>query len=165
MVRYPVERTEYCKTVGKTRVDNIAEILENLSFDVITRETEFHNVDVWVFKDGTLVLVIEVLNWGRNVYMDYIRTRRIIRNFSHPYHHNARKLLVFSFWKNIENQLNYFDGLDIDFLEIGFQTQPVPYYVFYLNRGLASDKKPNTSITKEIVRRKLTAYLTQKNLI
>ena len=61
--------------------------------------------------------------------------------------------------------MEFFDGLDIDFLEMGFQTQPIPYYLFYLNRRSASDMRPNDEMTREIVRRKLMAYLTEKNLI
>lgn len=166
MIRYPVERTKYCKTVGKTRVENIVEILLSLeSFDAIVREPEADDVDVWVLKKNQLVLVIEVLNWRRNIYMDFKRAMAIRENFSNRNYRNLKKLLIFSFWKNIENQMNLFDGLDIDFLDIGFQTQPIWYYVWFFNRGLASDMRPNDRLSKEIVRRKLLAYLTERNLI
>lgn len=166
MIRYPVERTKYCKTVGKTRVENIVEILLSLeSFDAIVREPEADDVDVWVLKKNQLVLVIEVLNWRRNIYMDFKRAMAIRENFSNRNYRNLKKLLIFSFWKNIENQMNLFDGLDIDFLDIGFQTQSIWYYVWFFNRGLASDMRPNDRLSKEIVRRKLLAYLTERNLI
>lgn len=163
MSRYPVKRTNYCKTVGKTRVENAAGILRNLGFTVAVREPECHGVDVWVFKDGSLVLVIEVLNWRKNVYMDLNRAEAIRQNFSNPYYHNLRKLLLFSFIENIKNQMSYFEGVDIDFLALGFQTQP--YYMFYAIQGLASDMRPNNLATRNLVRRKLVAYLTQINLI
>lgn len=171
-MRYPAKRTKYCKTVGKTRVENVARILRNLGFVVITLEPERHDVDVWVFKRDNetcwrqeSVLVIEVTNWARNIYMDFRRVKRIIENFNNPRYHNSGKLLVFSFKKNIENQMNFFEGLDIDFLEMGFQTQPLRYYVFYRNQGQASGMRPNNRATKNLVKKKLEAYLTEKDLI
>lgn len=163
MRRYPVKRTKYCKTVGKIRVENIAEILQNLGFSVTIRNPESHGVDVWVFKEGNLVLVIEVLNWRKNVYMDLNRAKAIRQNFSSSYYNNLRKLLVFSFIENIENQMNYFEGLDIDFLELGFQTQP--YYEFYAIQGLASGMRPNNLATRNLVKRKLVAYLAGRGLM
>ena len=45
MSRYPIKRTKYCKTVGKTRVENIAKILQDLGFSVTIRNPEAHDVD------------------------------------------------------------------------------------------------------------------------
>lgn len=165
-MKYPVERAKYCKTVGRTRVENIAEILRSLDgFEVTIKEPEAHDVDVWVSKESQLIQVIEVLNWQRNAYLDLKRAFAIMENLNDPSYGDLNKLLVFSFWENIKNQMEFFNGLGIDFLEMGFQTQPIPYYVFYLSRGSASDMRPNDKMTKEIVRRKLMAYLTEKNLI
>lgn len=166
MMRYPVERTEYCKTVGRTRVENIAEILRSLDgFDVTIKKPEAHDVDIWVSKELHPIQVIEVLNWKRTAYLDLKRAFAIMENLNDSFYSDLNKLLVFSFWENIRNQMEFFDCLDIDFLEMGFQTQPIPYYVFYLSRGSTSDMRPNDEMTKEIVRRKLMAYLTEKNLI
>ena len=160
---YPVERTEYCKVVGKTRVENIAGILEHFGFAVVTKEPENHDVDIWVYRDNNLVLIIEVLNWRKKVYMDFNRAMAIRENFSNANYNNSRKLLVFSFFDNIKNQLSYFGGLDIDFLELGFQTQP--YYVFYVIKRLASDMRPNTLATKLLVKRMIQTYLRGRDLI
>ena len=152
MVRYPVERTIYCKTVGKTRVENIAEILRSLEgIDVTIKEPEAHDVDMWVFNESQLIQVIEVLNWRRSVYLGFKRAMAIRENLNTSSNHGLKKLLIFSFWKNIENQMNFFDGLDVDFLEIGFQTQPVPYYIWFFNRRQASGMRPNDRTTKGIV--------------
>lgn len=165
-MRYPVERIKYCKTVGKTRVDNIAEILRSLDgFDVTVKEPEAHDVDLWVYKELQPILVTEVLNWKSNVYLGFKRTMAIIENLNASSYRDLNKLLVYSFWENIRNQMDFLNLLDIDFLEIGFQTQPMTYYVFYLNRGSASDMRPNDSSTKGIVRRKLLEYLAKKGLI
>jgi len=154
---------EYNKVVGKTRVENIASILEHLGFTVVIKEPENHDVDVWVYRDGSLVLVIEVLNWRKRDYLDFPRTMAIIRNLTNSKYDNCRKLLVFSFLQNIRNRLNYFDGYDIDFLELGFQTQP--YYPFYANSPLASGMRPNNLTTKILVRRKLLSYLVGTDLL
>ena len=97
--------------------------------------------------------------------MDFNRAMAIRENFSNPYYENLRKLLIFSFKKNVENQMNLFYGLDIDFLELEFQTQPLPYYIFYLIQGLASDMRPNNLTTRKLVKRKLILYLKERNLI
>jgi Holliday junction resolvase len=163
--RYPVKRTEYCKIVGKTRVDNISKILEDLGFTVIVRKIEDDDVDIIVYKNDKLVLVIEVLNWRENIYMDFKRVKSIKQNFSSPKYSDARKLMIFSFRKNIENQLRYFQGLNIDLLEVGFQTQPTQFHKFFKRQGKANDMKPNNSRTKKLEKRKLTAYLQQKDII
>jgi hypothetical protein len=165
-MRYPVERTEYCKTVGKTRVENISAILRELGFIVITGEPENDDVDIWVFKDEKLVLVIEVLNWRKTLYMDVRRLMSITENFDNPRYLNSRKLLVFSFWKNIKNQMNFLEDKGIDFLEVGFQTQPVDFYRFYNeDERLALGMQPDCDETREILKRKIVDYLEETDLI
>jgi hypothetical protein len=165
-MRYPVERWEYNKIVGKTRVENIAEILRELGFAVDTYYVENDDVDIWVFRDGTLVLVVEVLNWRKGVYMDYKRLNSILENFGNDLYCNVGKLLVFSFWNNIENQRTYLEGKGIDFLELGFQTQPVDYYTFFKEEKiLAYGMKPDCDETRGILRTKLIAYFEEKDLI
>jgi Holliday junction resolvase len=163
--RYPVKRIEYCKTVGKTRVENIAKTLRDLGFTVIARKPEDDDVDILVFKNSELVLVVEVLNWRKRVYMDFRRVQSIIQNFSNPKYSNTRKLLVFSFKENIENQLHFFQALDVDLLEVEFQTQPIEFYHFFKNQGKACYMRPNTKKTKQIEKKKLVAYLEENNLI
>jgi len=145
-MRYPVDRTTYCKTVGRTRVKNIAEIFRSLDgFDVTIKESEAHDVDLWVSNGDGLVLVVEVLNWKRNAYLSFKRAMAIVHNLTSSSYCDLNKLLVFSFWENIRNQMEFFDGLDIE--------------------GSASDMRPNDEMTRKIVRRKLMAYLTEKGLI
>jgi hypothetical protein len=163
--RYPVKRIEYCKFVGKTRVDNISKILKDLGFTVIVRKIENNDVDILVYKNDKLVLVVEVLNWRKNVYMDYKRVKSIKQNFSNPKYSDARKLMIFSFRKNIENQLRYFERLNIDLLEVGFQTQPTQFYKFFKRQEKANDMRPNNRRTKQLEKKKLTAYLEQKHII
>jgi Holliday junction resolvase len=163
--RYPVKRTEYCKIVGETRVDNISKILKDLGFHVDVRKIENDDVDILVYKNDKLVLVIEVLNWRKDVYMDYKRVKSIIQNLSNPQYSNARELLIHSFRKNIKNQLCYFQNLNIDLLEVGFQTQPPQFYKFFKSKGQADGMRPNNSKTRELERKKLVGYLQQKGLI
>ena len=163
--RYPVKRSEYCKIVGETRVNNISKILKDLGFNVVVRKVEDDDADILVYRNNDLILVIEVLNWRENVYMDYNRVKSIIQNFSNPEYSNARKLLIFSFRKNVENQLRYFQSLNIDLLEVGFQTQPAQFYKFFKSKKHADGMRPNNSRTRELERKKLVGYLQQKGLI
>lgn len=155
----------YCKTVGRTRVENIASILEELGLTVTIKKPENDDVDMWVYNQEELVLVVESLNWRRDLYLYFGRVISIRDNFSNPDYNNSRKLLVFSFKKSIKNQMRYFEDLNVDFLEIGFQTQPVFFYLFFRSQGKASGMKPYTHITREIVKSKLTAYLREVNLM
>jgi hypothetical protein len=163
--RYPEERMTYCKNVGRTRVENIAETIRSLDFTVVTGELEDDDVDIWVYREEELVLVIEVLNWRKSVYMDFIRVKSITENFSASEYSSSRKLLVYSFDKNIENQRHFFTDLNVDYLEIGFQTQPVNYYEYLSLLGRASNMRPNTDETKQIERDKIITYLRRINLI
>lgn len=160
MKPYPVKRTEYNKNVGITRVINIAEIIEDLGFIVRIEKVEGHDVDIWVYNHlGTLQLVIEVTNWQAHPYMDPKRAVSIRDNLNN---YSCRKLLVCSFQTNYHNQRHYFDP-EIDILVFGFQTQP--FYDWLLERGRADGMRPDDSETKEIVRRKIRAYLEEIGLI
>ena len=163
--RYPEEREIYCKIVGITRVENIAEAIRSLNFTVLMEEIEGDDVDIWVYRGEELVLVIEVLNWKESVYMDFNRVKSIIQNFSDSKYSNSKKLLVYSFDTNIKNQIKFFKDFDIDFLEIGFQTQPVDYYKYYSFLGRASGMRPDNSETKQIEKDKIIAYLRNIGLI
>lgn len=164
-MRYPVERMKYDKTVGKTRVENIAQILRELGFNVVTKHPENHDVDAWVFKNEGLVLVIEVLNWRNTAYMDYSRLQSIVNNLCNPKYENVAKLLIYSFYGNIKNQMNHLENIGIEFLEVGFQTQPPDFYEFYEEVSAILGMKPDCDETREILRGKLIAYLEEKNLI
>lgn len=162
--RYPDERTIYNKIVGDTRVDNIVDILTGFGFNVVTKESENDDVDIWVYKDGVPVLVVEVTNWRQSSYMDFNRAESIRMNFS-KYNNTVRKLLVVSFANNYMHRASHFNGLDMDVLEVGFQTQPMDYYEFYKRKGMAGDMQPDNLETMEILRGKLEAYLKKKRLI
>lgn len=164
MSRYPVERIKYNEIVGEIRVKNIATSLRNLGFGVVINKVQNHDVDVWVYKDDTLVLVIEVTNWRKNVYMDFNRAESIKNNLS-KYNDPTRKLLISSFKNNYANRLSHFKGLGIDYLNVEFQTQPEQFYQFYKDKGLANDMRQNDSTTKDIEKRKLKAYLKKRGLI
>jgi hypothetical protein len=165
-MRYPVERTKYNKIVGKTRVENIAKILREFGFTVETEEPENHDVDVWISKDEKLVLVIEVLNWRKMDYMDFDRLQSIVKNLGNPKYENVAKLLVYSFDSNIKNRMDHLVNRDIDFLEIGFQTQPQDFYTFYGDQvALFCGMKPDGEETKRVLREKLLVYLKSIDLL
>lgn len=165
-MRYPVERMKYNKIVGKTRVENIAQILTELRFKVIMKQPENHDVDVWVYKYGKLVLVIEVLNWRNTDYMDEESRLSVVKNFRNPEYENVAKLLVYSFYSNIKNQMSLLENRSIDFLELGFQTQPPDFYEFYGEKVAALyGMRPEGEETEKVLREKLLPYLKNRNLL
>jgi len=157
---YPVGRTEYCKTVGVTRVNNVGEILREHGFTVNVAEVENPDVDIWVYDQSySLLLVIEVTNWRDGIYMPMRKAISIRNNFRR---YACRKLFVCSFQWNYFGKIAYID-IDVNVCVMGFQTQP--FYDWYYERGWDDGMRPNTEETKEIVRRNITAYLEEKGLI
>jgi hypothetical protein len=164
-MRYPVERMEYNKIVGKTRVENIAQTLRELGFSVVTKKPENHDVDMWVFKNEKLVLVIEVLNWRNTDYMDEDSWLSVVKNFRNPQYESIAKLLVYSFYSNIKNQMSNLEKRGIDFLELGFQTQPPDFYKFYEKVAAIYGMKPDGKETEKLLRENLLYYLKNRNLL
>jgi hypothetical protein len=161
LIRYPVERITYSKRVGATRVRNIETILRDLDFGVSPTFVEAYGPDVLVYRES-LVIVVEVLNWKRNSWMDEKRALSIRNNFLH---YDCLRLLVSSFRNNYVHRIEFFEDVDVDYLDIGFQTQPISYYEFFNTQGLSDDMRPNNEETRSIVRMKLEEYLHEKDLL
>ena len=168
MNRYPVERIKYCKIVGVLRVENIATILRDFGFKVVTQEPESPDVDVWVYRDNDLVLVIEVTNWKESCYMDFKRAESIRQNFS-EYDESVKKLLMVSFVKNCMGGESNFEGLEMSVLEVGFQTQPNtqhhPFFELFKKKGMTDGMRPDSPETMGILKGKLEAYMKEIGLI
>jgi hypothetical protein len=159
MYPYPVSKMEYCKKVGRVRVENIASILSRLGFSVTYEPVENHDVDIWVFtKTRNLILVIEVINWQITSCMSKKKTKSIRKNFNQ---YDCMKLLVTSFKENLSDELCS-EEIDFDVLELGFQTQP-----FYGETDALSDEdmRPDDYSTYRMVQCLLIKYLCQKGLI
>lgn len=160
--RYPRERIIYSKDVGHARVMILVSIFKELGFDPITSFIEASGPDIWVFKDNILVLVCEVLNWKRESYMDAIRARSIVKNLSK---HDCLRLIICSFQENYINRINWFTGLRIDFIVLGFQTQPLSYYDFFQGLDRAQDMRPSSDETYNVVKEEVERYLKIKKLL
>jgi len=161
--KYPTNRTEYAKKVGKTRVDNICNALRSFGFEVKTYDIESDGVDIEVYKNGRCILVIEVTNWRISSYLDSKRAKSIknnLRNYPEQY-----KLVVFSFEENYKNKKDFFTDLKVDFLVFGFQTQPESYYAFFDKQGEATSMLPDNEETKNLVIKLIHDYLEEKDLI
>jgi len=157
---YPVKRMDYCKKVGLIRVNNVANILITCGFLVRTATVENGDVDIWVLDgSGSLALVCEVTNWRERCYMSERKARSVRDNFRK---YTCDKLLICSFENNYRLRSSFIDP-DVDIITFGFQTQP--WYGWFLERGRAMGMRPDTSETREIVRRKIVDYLEKKGLI
>ena len=168
-MRYPDKRLTYIKTIGNLRVRNVVRILKNLGFDPIASPyTERHGVDIWVWKEFEVVLEIEVTNWRNSSNMSEKKLQSVLHGFDNPYSCTARNLLIYSFNSNMSReQKQILLRRNIDLMEIGFQTQPICYFIWFFHKGLTKKKgmKPISRKSKRILRRKLTKYLTETNLL
>jgi hypothetical protein len=152
--RYPAESIRYKKVVGQTRVTNLINILSREGYRVISDDIENHGVDLKVYDDSGLFLVIEVTNWRRRSYMCFVKAESVKSNFRR---YSCKKLLVCSFEENYRRYRNYFDA-NMDIIEIGFQTNP--WYYWFREQGRdTSDLRPNDAETLDILRHQILAYL------
>jgi hypothetical protein len=60
--RYPADREIYCKTVGQTRVENIAEAIRSLGFIVLTAEPEDDDVDILMNRNRIVSPIAIIIN-------------------------------------------------------------------------------------------------------
>lgn len=100
-------------------------------------------------------------NWRNYPYMPKKKVVSIRDNFRR---YSCSKLLIVSFPDNYRMWINYYDS-DMDIVEIGFQTQPLDYYLFFSERSRAQGMRPDGPSSKGEVRRKIEEYLHQKGLI
>ena len=126
----------YNKAVGDLRQKNLAMVLREWGFNVITGSISTNDCDLWVNRGKQLVALIECLNWGKTSYMKSDRERRIIKNLSKT---DCPKYLICSFPKNIKSTKNL-DSNGVKIIYLGFQTQPKEYYAFFEAEGIAKER-------------------------
>jgi hypothetical protein len=62
--RFPSEKSKYLRSVGRVLPRILGKILLELGFGVWVNPQPRNGVDIEVYdKEGTLVLVVEILNW------------------------------------------------------------------------------------------------------
>jgi len=158
-MRYPIERILYNMHVGNTRVKNIRGFLEDLGFSVHTFPPRAPGVDVQVYKQNQLVLVIEVTNWRISCYTSTEKLNSMNTAFRK---FECKKLLMASFEDNYNTVKSKIDS-DVYILALGYQTQP--FFTWQDKNGDTTGMRPNDKKTKKSTKLKLQNKLKSMGLI
>jgi hypothetical protein len=155
--RYPVEMHKYAQSTGALLAHRIGRIFSNIGFASWVVKGQNNGIDIKVYRNGTLIIVCEVLNWSPYTRLSNRRKRRIIRNLTQQEYANASKLLIYTTMKD-ENQLNDLWQYGILKLKIGNQVLPRYFYNFYSAKKQTESRKIDSKETTDSIKEKLTAY-------
>jgi len=78
----PCERLKYTKKVGELLPKILGKIFAELGFDAGVNSQQENGVDLEIYKDNNLVLVVEVLNWSIWSRLNTKRKNKITENLS-----------------------------------------------------------------------------------
>ena len=151
--RFPCDQSEYVKTVGWLLPTILEEIFTELGFKVTVNPQQANGVDLEVFLEDHLVLVVEVLNWSIRSRLTNRRRGCIIRNLNE---FNCRRLLIHTV--PLSN-LNGVRESGIDILEIGYQILPRTFYDFYLTRNQVIRRKIDCDSTRIEIKSRILDYV------
>jgi hypothetical protein len=157
---FPCEKEEYCKIVGGLLPRILVGIFSGLGFGVRVNPEVANDVDLWVYLDGKLVLVAEILNWSVRSRLSEKRKDGIIRNLCH---YNCNRVLIYTVPNsNIDDE---FTENNIDTVCIGFQVLPPEFYEFFLKKGQIIRRRHESSETIEHIKHVTKNYLIKKGLL
>lgn len=129
----------YNKRVGDLRQNNIASVLTQWGYEVRTAAIEANEADILIGKNRRLIALLEVLNWRKSDYLITKRAQSIISNLVKG---DCHKYLICSFPENIENERirELIEKKNIQIVYLGFQTQPLDYYEFFVQKGIVDQQ-------------------------
>lgn len=132
--RLPRRRIEYNKIVGNLLEEIVFLLIESIGYydDVKRTKLEGNGFDVIAFKDGKLKLAVETTNLAPKSYWCKKKIERTRNNITKS---NAETCIILtSFLKSVD--VENFNDLDVEFIEVGYQILPIPFYRFtkQLNR-------------------------------
>jgi hypothetical protein len=154
--RYPVEKEEYDKSVGKLLPHRIGQILKELGFRTQIFEVEENGVDIKVFdNDNRLILVGEIINWSIGSYLNNSRITKIINNLSE---YQCKRVLVYAAPRG-EHLLEDLGSYSISKLKIGYQLLPKYFYDHYAKRGQVFLREIDSRITRQDIKTKIVEFL------
>jgi len=152
--KYPIEKTRYLQSVGKLLSHRICQILNELGYKTWMNPRQGNGIDVKVWHNNTLILVIEVLNWSIGSMLSKRRARNIISNLNQ---YTCAKAVIHTVLK--KNDAHRFEDEGIITLEIGYQLLPEYFYRFFGRKGQTIKRKIDSRETKEDMRRKIQALM------
>jgi hypothetical protein len=119
------------KSIGQYRVDRLKELYEIDGYKVTTFPVEAEGIDL-IAENEDHVILAEVTNWNENGYLTPKRINSMVSNWEekeNDYKLNKdtrviRRLLVYSFKKNIELVLLMLFNAEVELKQIGKQDIP-----------------------------------------
>lgn len=153
---FPCKKEEYCKIVGDILPHLLARIFRELGFRPLLNARQTNGVDIEAYRDDSLVLVGEILNWSISSRLSNKRKDKIVENLC--MHSDSCKRVLFHSvpMSNIDD---VFSENNIDLICIGFQILPQDFFNFFLEKDQVIRRRPLNRETKHIVRSKIERYL------
>jgi len=152
--KYPIEKTRYLQSVGKLLPHRICQILNELGYKTWMNPRQGNGIDVKVWHNNILILVIEVLNWSIGSMLSKRRASNIISNLNQ---YTCAKAVIHTVLG--KNDIQKFEDEGIITLEIGYQLLPEYFYRFFSRKGQTIKRKIDSRETKEDMRRKIQALM------
>ena len=134
--KYPVPMNIYNQSVGRLLPHRICQILEELGYETWMNPRQGNGVDIKAWFNGSLILVIEVLNWSIGSHLSDRRFRSMIDNFSE---YNCAKVLIYTVLE--KDKVEKFESNEIITLEIGYQFLPKQFYYFFKQKGQSTKRE------------------------
>jgi len=152
--KYPIEKTRYLQSVGKLLPHRICQILNELGYKTWMNPRQGNGIDVKVWHNNILILVIEVLNWSIGSMLSKRRASNIISNLNQ---YTCAKAVIHTVLG--KNDIQKFEDEGIITLEIGYQLLPEYFYRFFSRKGQTIKRKIDSRETKEDMREKIQALM------
>jgi len=152
--KYPIEKTRYLQSVGKLLPHRICQILNEMGYKTWMNPRQNNGVDIEVWHNNTLILVIEVLNWSIGSMLSKRRASNIISNLNQ---YTCAKAVIHTVLG--KNDIQKFEDEGIITLKIGYQLLPKYFYRFFSRKGQTRKRKIDSRETKEDMREKIQALM------
>lgn len=158
--RYPIPQSEYMQSVGRLLPHRIRQAIEAMhtnedGFRVWVNPNQSNGVDLKVWHNNELFLVVEVLNWSIKSKISQRRKRCIIENLTA---YDCRRVLIYTCAAN-EHLIADLPQQDIHIIRLGFQVLPKFFYDFFQAKDQINARRKDSKTTSNEIRTVLTRFL------
>jgi len=159
---FPCKKEEYCKIVGDILPRLLARIFCELGFRPLLNARQTNGVDIEAYRDDSLVLVGEILNWSISSRLSNKRKDKIVENLC-MYSDSCKRVLFHSVpMSNIDD---VFSENNIDLVCFGFQILPQDFFNFFLEKDQVIRRKQLNRETMNLVKNRVLNYLRANRLL
>ena len=109
----------------------LGQIIKDLGFHTRLGNVEANDVDLWVYYEGVLILVAEVLNWSLMSELTAPRKECMVKNLQS---YSCNRVLIYTCMAN-ENFLEDLHKFNISILKLGYQLQPRYFYNHFAEKN------------------------------